>query len=326
MIETQVLRSSNIIPQVQQKHKNFVPSYDYHLDGSKRHGCQSDSTRSSSLQTDSSCDSDNQADSKEYMSSKSESCDQEMDSTLSGSKTLSDGKKQRKLTLKELQKRKKKGNKQFKAFEIEESKKNEETLKNDSKVNFEKCLNLFTNKNFAGKNKGTKPINPKINSIQTSGFPFGNSFIPQTQEDPSTHFAQSQKYKTEICKNFEVKGKCKWGENCCFAHGKNELRKKTLFNYFYKTKICKHFNKNGFCPYASRCQYFHFKKYQIYQELFESFSNKLYSRINENNKEVLDNVLERTERVTKRLPIFSKLTNSVNTDKSLYEKFDLDHF
>ena len=109
--------------------------------------------------------------------------------------------------------------------------------------------------------------------------------------------AQSQKYKTEICKNFELKGRCKWGENCCFAHGKGELRKKTLFNYFYKTKICKHFHKNGYCPYASRCQYYHFKTFQKFQELLESFSNKLVLRIKENKKESLAGILDRNGKV-----------------------------
>jgi len=141
---------------------------------------------------------------------------------------------------------------------------------------------------------------------------------------------QNQKYKTEICKNFETKGHCKWEDNCCFAHGKHELRKKTIFNYFYKTKVCKHFHKNGYCPYASRCQYFHFKTFQIFQELLESFSNKLVQRISENghdNKKVetIQDILERNGKVSKRLPIFEKLRQNKTVDKSLYEKFELDN-
>lgn len=288
----------------------------------------SDSTRSSSLQTNSAFDSDNAVMNKECLSHQSENYDEDRENTSCNSKTMSDAKKQKKLTLKELQKKKKRF-KQFTAFEIEESKKSKEFLDQNPKINFEKCLNLFSNnKNDPGngKGKGTKPMNPKVSTVSSPGFSFGNPYIVQNQDDPATHFTQSQKYKTEICKNFEMKGKCKWGENCCFAHGKNELRKKTLFNYFYKTKICKHFHKNGFCPYASRCQYFHFKKYQIYQELFESFSNKIYSRLEENTHECIPSILERTERVTRRLSIFSKLSKIKITEKSLYEKFDLDHF
>jgi len=33
-----------------------------------------------------------------------------------------------------------------------------------------------------------------------------------------------RKYKTEMCKNWELKGKCKFGNKCCFAHGRHELK------------------------------------------------------------------------------------------------------
>lgn len=34
------------------------------------------------------------------------------------------------------------------------------------------------------------------------------------------------KWKTEKCHNWEMDGECKFGENCAFAHGDNELKKK----------------------------------------------------------------------------------------------------
>ena len=89
-------------------------------------------------------------------------------------------------------------------------------------------------------------------------------------------------------------GLCRWGDSCCFAHGKPELRSKTLFSSFYKTKICKHFHKKGYCPYASRCQYFHLKTYEIYQELFESLVKKLHGRV---EKSCLNFSLENSERM-----------------------------
>lgn len=218
-------------------------------------------------------------------------------------------KKKRKLTLKELHKQKKVKWKELDCFKIGDPKANSSrdsapdlTSKNRSKapINFEKCLN-FPGKGSSGKTKGTKPINPKTNGQLGMGmgsYSFANNFNMQgSNHEDFGFFAQSQKYKTEICKNFELKGKCKWGENCCFAHGKAELRKKTLFNYFYKTKICKHFHKNGYCPYASRCQYFHFKTFQKFQELLESFSNKLFLRIKEDKGESFSSILERTGKV-----------------------------
>ena len=109
-------------------------------------------------------------------------------------------------------------------------------------------------------------------------------------------FQQNHKYKTEICKNYQLYGYCKWGDNCCFAHGKDELRLKTLFNYFYKTKICKHFHRDGFCPYASRCQYFHFKSYEVYKELLDSLEKKLITRINDEKNVYLESILGSSER------------------------------
>ena len=211
-------------------------------------------------------------------------------------------KKKRKLTLKELHKQKKVKWKEFDCFKLEKVNVSREsapetTGKSKAVINFEKCLN-FHGKNGTNKNKGTKPINPKTNSgMGLNSYSFSNNMLPVNNHEDFGYFAQSQKYKTEICKNFDLKGKCRWGENCCFAHGKAELRKKTLFNYFYKTKICKHFHKNGYCPYASRCQYFHFKTFQKFQELLESFSNKLFLRIKEDRRESLFSILERTGKV-----------------------------
>ena len=34
------------------------------------------------------------------------------------------------------------------------------------------------------------------------------------------------KYKTELCKYYEINGFCKYGDNCAYAHGKENLRTK----------------------------------------------------------------------------------------------------
>jgi len=66
-----------------------------------------------------------------------------------------------------------------------------------------------------------------------------------------------RKYKTEMCKNWELKGRCKFGNKCCFAHGRNELKAKILTHVKYKTKPCKQYHQTGYCPYGQRCQYLH---------------------------------------------------------------------
>jgi len=66
-----------------------------------------------------------------------------------------------------------------------------------------------------------------------------------------------RKYKTEMCKNWELRGRCKFGNKCCFAHGRNELKAKVLTHVKYKTKPCKQYHQTGYCPYGQRCQYLH---------------------------------------------------------------------
>lgn len=129
----------------------------------------------------------------------------------------------------------------------------------------------------------------------------------------------NQKYKTELCKNFDIYGYCKWGDNCFFAHSKSELKSKTMTTQFYKTKVCKNYHTIGFCPYASKCQYFHFKGYMIYQELLNSFETKVGFRFNESEQK-LEKMLSKFERLQPRLKIFEKMARG-DGQRSLLEKF-----
>ena len=65
------------------------------------------------------------------------------------------------------------------------------------------------------------------------------------------------KYKTEICKNWQVTGRCEYEAQCSFAHGLHELKQKRDIHKNYKTKQCKRFHKERFCPYGTRCQFLH---------------------------------------------------------------------
>lgn len=65
------------------------------------------------------------------------------------------------------------------------------------------------------------------------------------------------KYKTELCKYFEINGYCKYGESCAYAHGIENLRSKVTNTTYYRTKKCVQFFENGFCPYGNRCQFAH---------------------------------------------------------------------
>ena len=120
----------------------------------------------------------------------------------------------------------------------------------------------------------------------------------------------SNKFKTEKCKNYELFGDCKFGQNCFFAHGKVELRSKITFSHFYKTKLCRNYFKGGFCHYSSRCQYFHLKPSCVYFEICESYLNKVYAKIALNENGALLNLNENKAEILKgRLPFFLKLSN-----------------
>ena len=65
------------------------------------------------------------------------------------------------------------------------------------------------------------------------------------------------KYKTELCKNMQLEGYCKFGKKCSFAHNKEELRQKIHLHEKFKTKPCKSYHLHGYCSYGIRCSYLH---------------------------------------------------------------------
>ena len=71
------------------------------------------------------------------------------------------------------------------------------------------------------------------------------------------------KYKTELCKYYEINGYCKYGDKCAYAHGKENLRLKVTNTTAYRTKKCRQFFEQGYCPYGSRCQFAHQLKSNI---------------------------------------------------------------
>ena len=77
------------------------------------------------------------------------------------------------------------------------------------------------------------------------------------QKEKEFFFAKiKRKKKTELCKNYELFHDCYYKDECCFAHGIEELRDNFLFTS-YKTKICKSFNENKICNFGIRCSYRH---------------------------------------------------------------------
>ncbi|CAD8050910.1 unnamed protein product [Paramecium sonneborni] len=94
----------------------------------------------------------------------------------------------------------------------------------------------------------------------------------------------TKKIKTELCKNFMLKGACQFGLECSYAHGYVELLPKSHLHKNYKTKKCKNFLNNGWCNYGARCQYIHQEK---------TYKKKNLNRIITNEKQ--GNNLNKTE-------------------------------
>jgi len=65
------------------------------------------------------------------------------------------------------------------------------------------------------------------------------------------------KKKTELCRNFEMYGSCKFGDTCSYAHGAHQLQKKTHLPSNFMTKLCTQFHRDGTCQYGERCQFLH---------------------------------------------------------------------
>lgn len=77
------------------------------------------------------------------------------------------------------------------------------------------------------------------------------------QEEKNFFFDKiKKKKKTELCKNWEIYHDCFYKDECCFAHGIEELRQNISLPA-YKTKECKAFLETSICPFGIRCNYRH---------------------------------------------------------------------
>ncbi|QHS72360.1 putative mRNA-binding protein CTH1 [Saccharomyces paradoxus] len=112
----------------------------------------------------------------------------------------------------------------------------------------------------------------QVNS-QSTGLPFALPIQKTTKLEPCRRapldlpqLVNKTLYKTELCESFTIKGYCKYGNKCQFAHGLHELKFKKKSNN-YRTKPCINWSKLGYCPYGKRCCFKHGddKDVQVYQ-------------------------------------------------------------
>ena len=121
------------------------------------------------------------------------------------------------------------------------------------------------------------------------------------------------KYKTELCKFYELTGQCKYGDNCAYAHGKENLRAKVTNTTAYRTKKCNQFFENGYCPYGNRCQFQHQLKNNIVNNPYDT--DMSYKKILEiiSKFENVRNVKKLVEKP--RLSIFKEITGDIQEDE-----------
>ena len=148
-------------------------------------------------------------------------------------------------------------------------------------------------------------------------------FIEQERIDDYNNF--KLKWKTEICRYWEMYGECKYGDNCAFAHGDSELKqRKITFNY--KTKPCKQFFELGYCSYGSRCQFSHKKE----EDLKNSKNNVKEKKEEVSYLKIIEELLSEDNQISHelvkrpRLMTFENITHctleeSENSKLKLYE-------
>lgn len=213
----------------------------------------------------------------------------------------------------------------FKQIQIEEKMNADVSTSENSPTNISKAVDLLENGIWSQVNSNNI-IEPLLIDVKPKRKTFNN-------EEDKKKFIEgfTQKKKTELCKNWELNGSCRYGDSCSFAHGKNELKSKTHLNSNYKQKPCKQFLLKGICFYGSRCQYLHteIKYYPEHKDFLiknqkktdaplKSLLNyvseasvlkkmeKAYEKVKDAEKFLLNHKRKGEQR---RLPVFSALTD-----------------
>ena len=154
------------------------------------------------------------------------------------------------------------------------------------------------------------PISNPINSE--------NNYYYKQKEKVDDFNNFKTKWKTEMCRYWEMYGQCKYGNNCAFAHGDSELKKRKL-SFNYKTKPCKQFFELGYCSYGIRCQFSHKKEDSMQDNNKISYLKILKEFLSDENNNISHELIKRP-----RLKTFENITSCslqerVNSKLKLYE-------
>ena len=200
--------------------------------------------------------------------------------------------------------------------DIKSNKTQEEVLKNKFDTNFISINNFINKYNIY---HDSRKYSKDSSNISTSNEDISeHDLFPSSQKhqiNTSTNFKGKAsdfkiKYKTELCKFYEMTGKCKYGENCAYAHGIENLRSKVTNTTAYRTKKCIQFFESGYCPYGSRCQFQHQLKNNIINNPYDSGMS--YQRILEiiSKSENVRNIKKLVKKP--RLNIFKEMSGKIS--------------
>ena len=216
------------------------------------------------------------------------------------------------------QKSLKKGTNQIKPNkkDIKSNQTQEEVLKNKFDTYFISINNFINKYNIY---HDSRKYSKDSSNISTSNEDISeHDLFPSSQKhqiNTSTNFKGKAsdfkiKYKTELCKFYEMTGKCKYGENCAYAHGIENLRSKVTNTTAYRTKKCIQFFESGYCPYGSRCQFQHQLKNNIINNPYDSGMS--YQRILEiiSKSENVRNIKKLVKKP--RLNIFKEMSGKIS--------------
>ena len=148
-----------------------------------------------------------------------------------------------------------------------------------------------------------------------------NNIYYYTEKEKINEFNNFKtKWKTEICRYWEMYGECKFGDNCAFAHGDSELKqRKMTFNY--KTKLCKQFFELGYCSYGTRCQFSH-KREDLQKQKNENDNVSYWKIIEEflsEDSQISHELVKRPRLMTFENITSCSLEESENSKLKLYE-------
>ena len=188
---------------------------------------------------------------------------------------------------------------------------------NSEKSNHFKESNIYLDKKVPRKNSAggetsctSEESSPQKNNNKKTFLKTNKNKIPFKGEAKDFKI----KYKTELCKYYEINGYCKYGDKCAYAHGKENLRSKVTNTTAYRTKKCVQFFEQGYCPYGNRCQFAHQLKTNIINNPYDR--GMTYEKILEtiSKLENVENIKKLIEKP--RLAIFEEICDNKEHSES----------